>query len=305
MSLWIPVSLAAAVFQTLRFMLQRTLSRGRLNASGATFARFAYSAPLMALGLTAYLSLSGRGLPDLTGRFWAFALAGGAAQIIATVCLVALFAQRNFAVGVTFSKTEVILTALAGLVVLGDRISAPALAAIVLGVFGVLLLSGSAVPGSTSGAAFWRGLGNRATGLGLAAGALFAVSAVGYRGASLALGAHPAVFRAAVTLAVVTLCQMAAMAVWLAWRDRAQLAAVWAARRQAVWIGLTSLAGSFGWFWAFSLQNAAYVKAVGQVELILSLIVSVTVFRETVTRRELAGMAALTLSILGLILTLA
>jgi len=49
MSLWIAVTLAAAIFQTLRFMLQKTLSTTRLSAAGATFARFAYSAPIIAV----------------------------------------------------------------------------------------------------------------------------------------------------------------------------------------------------------------------------------------------------------------
>nr|WP_170538628.1 EamA family transporter [Ruegeria arenilitoris] len=297
MSLWIPVTLAAATFQTVRFMLQKSLSSVKLSATGATFARFAYSMPLVLLGLVGAMCLSGLPLPTLPPLFWLYAAIGGLSQILATICVVALFKQRNFAVGITFKKTEVIQTAIVGFVVLGDRVSTGAFAAILLGLLAVLLLSKT--PGGSG--AWWRHLTNRASQLGLGSGVLFAFSAVSYRGASLQLGDGEAWFRALVTLAVVVSIQFLSMALWLVWRDRAELRAVWDTRRTGIFVGLTSLGGSFCWFWAFSLQNAAYVKALGQVELIFSLMASVLVFRETVTRREIAGMVLLGLSILILV----
>lgn len=301
MALWIPVTIAAATFQTIRFMLQKSLSAVKLSAAGATFARFAYSAPLVVAGLILYLSVTGQSLPGLSLAFWLFAIIGGTAQIFATVCVVLLFKQRNFAVGITFKKTEVIQTVLVGFVVLGEGVSWAAFGAILLGLIAVLMLSKT--PGGSDGP-WWRHLTNRASILGLGSGVLFAFAAVGYRAASLELGDISPVLRAAVTLAVVTSLQMTVMALWLGWRDRDELRAVWEARRTAVFVGLTSMGGSFGWFLAFTLQNAAYVKALGQVELILSLLASVLFFRETVTRRELAGMALLCCSILLLVLVI-
>ena len=46
MELWIIASVAAAAFQTVRFMLQKHLAQVSLSAAGATFARFVYSAPI-------------------------------------------------------------------------------------------------------------------------------------------------------------------------------------------------------------------------------------------------------------------
>ncbi|MCK5502936.1 MAG: EamA/RhaT family transporter, partial [Tritonibacter mobilis] len=123
MPLWIPVTLAAASFQTVRFMLQKVLSSVTLSAAGATFSRFVYSAPLILLLLWAYVAATGAELPALSAQFWGFATIGGLSQILATVCVVALFKERNFAVGITFKKTEVIQTAIVGLVVLGDEVS--------------------------------------------------------------------------------------------------------------------------------------------------------------------------------------
>lgn len=300
MSLWIPVSIAAASFQTVRFMLQKVLSAQTLSPAGATFSRFAYSAPLIVAGLLAYLAITGAAMPGLGARFWVFATIGGVSQILATICVVALFKQRNFAVGITFKKTEVIQTALVGLVVLGDEISAGGWLAILIGLAAVLILSKT--PGETG--QWWRHLTNRASQLGLGSGVLFAFSAVSYRGASLQITASDPVLRAGVTLAAVVCLQCLVMVVWLAWRDRAQLRAVWHSRRVAIWVGLTSMGGSFCWFLAFTLQNAAYVKALGQVELLLSLIASVLFFRETITRREVAGMSLLAVSILALVLSI-
>ena len=296
--LWILVTLAAAVFQTGRFMLQKYLATATLSAAGATFSRFLYSAPFILLGLVTYLALSATPLPALGPGFWAHGLVGGTAQILATVCVVLLFKQRNFAVGITFKKTEVILTVLVGWIILGEGVSATGFAAIALGVVGLLLLSG----GAEAKGFHLRDLRNRAAGLGIASGALFAVSAVSYRGASLAVETDLPVLRAGVTLAAVVTMQSLIMAVYLRLREPGQIRDVWRARRVAVWIGLTSMGGSLCWFIAFTLQNAAYVKALGQVELILSVAASTMFFREKISPREAAGMAVLIASILMLVM---
>lgn len=298
MDAWVAFAVAAAFVQTLRFMVQRQLTVAGLSAGGATFARFVYSAPLVLVAMLAWLGATGQPVPAMPAAFWAYALPGALAQVLATMCTVALFGHRNFAVGITFKKTEVILTAVVGLAVLGDRVSAAGWVALVVGLGGVLLLSDP--PGGAG--PLHRRLVNRAAGLGLLSGAFFAVSAVCYRGATLALGVEDVVLRAGWTLAMVTACQCLGMAAWLAWREAGQIARVVRAWRGAALVGLFSMAGSFCWFAAFSLQQAAYVFAVGQVELIFSLAVSVLVFRERVAGREIGGIALLAVSILAIAL---
>lgn len=295
---WVWITFCAAAFQTVRFMLQKQLSAVALTAAGATFARFIYSAPLVLLLLPLYLWASAQAMPALSAAFWVYAMIGGLAQILATVCVVALFKRRNFAVGITFKKTEVVQTAAVGLIVLGEGVSFGALMAILLGLAGVLVLSDMPeIDGN------WRKrVMNRAAGLGLLSGVLFAVSGVTYRGASLELASDDPGLRALVTLAVVATAQMLALGAWLLWREPGQVGRVLAAHRVAKWIGLSSMAGSLCWFTAFTLQNAAYVNAVGQVELVFSLIVSTLVFGERLTVKEAAGIALVTGSVLALIL---
>ncbi|MEP3674901.1 DMT family transporter [Sulfitobacter sp.] len=296
--LWVVVTLIAAAFQTVRFMLQKVLATATLSPAGATFARFIYAAPFLAVLLLFYMGQTGASLPALDARFWGFGLLGGVTQILATICVVAVFKERNFSVGITFKKTEVIQTVLVGIVLLGETVSWRGFGAIVLGLVGVLLLS---APKDAKGFKL-RDMKNRAVGLGLLSGVLFGFSGVSYRGASLALAVEDPLLRAGVTLMAVIAMQIVIMAVWLHLRERGELGRVWRARRVAVWIGLTSMAGSICWFTAFTLQNAAYVNALGQVELIFSVFATTLFFREKISLREAIGMGVLTVSILLLIL---
>ncbi|WP_319826366.1 DMT family transporter [Thalassovita sp.] len=297
---WVLISIAAAAFQTLRFMLQKILAMGRLSSGGATLARFLYSAPFVGVMAGAYLLWRGQGIPAVGSMFLPYALAGGLAQVLATWCVVALFAERSFAVGITFKKTEVVQTALVGFVVLGDRVSPGGLVAILLGLVGVLVLSDTKGMARTGMGRFL----NRAAGLGLLSGAFFAVSAVCYRGATLEVGSDDPLMRALCSLAVVTSSQAIGLGLWIAWREPGQIARVLGSWRTSVWMGLASLGGSLGWFTAFTLMNAAYVFAVGQVEVIFSIAVSVLFFKERMTRREGAGIALISASVLSLVLLL-
>ncbi len=292
---WIAATLAAALVQTIRFSLQKSLRGSGLSSGGATFSRFLFAAPLAALLATGLVTATGSGWPDMPPRFWVMVVTGGLAQIIATLATVALFAARNFAVGIAFTKTETVLVAAFSALVLGEAVTAPGLAAILIGVVGVLLLS---VPAGGQ----LRGVFNRASALGLVAGAFFGISAIGYRGATLALGDGNAALRAAVTLAAVTAFQTIAMLIWLRLREPGEISRVVSRWRMTALVGITGMLGSFGWFVAFALQNAAYVRALGQVELLFSILGGWLIFRETTRPREWLGMAVLAVSILMLVL---
>lgn len=298
MDLWIWLSIGAALAQTLRFMLQKQLKTAGLTNTGATYARFIYSAPLVAVLVLMYQPLSAQAWPQLSPGFWAFAMIGGLAQILATVCVVAVFSHRNFAVGITLKKSEVVITALFGFVVLGDVISWMGAVALAIGLVGVLILSDP--PGGEG--RFLHRIWNRAAGLGLLSGVFFAVSAVGYGGATRALVEGDLILRAGLTLAVVTASQTIAMTGWMLWRSPGEITRVLGAWRVAAPLGVASMVGSYGWFSAFAIQNVTYVFAVGQVELIFSIAVSALFFKERIAPREFLGIAVLAIGILALIL---
>ncbi|MEM7295236.1 MAG: DMT family transporter [Pseudomonadota bacterium] len=293
MELWVWITLTAAAVQTIRFMLQKELRATRLSTSGATFARFGFGAPLAVLCMG--LVLTRYGVPEVRPGFYAYALVGGAAQILGTMATVALFQMRNFAVGLTFAKLEVILTAIIGFVVLGDRLSLPIVVAISVGVGGVLAL---AEVGCAGRPRLW----SHSTLLGLAAGLLLGVSGVCYRGASFEVLSEVPLVRSSITLAFVTLSQSLAMAIAMRWREPGQLTLVFTNWRIASLVGLTSMLGSLGWFTAFTLKSVAEVKALAQVELIFAALASALWFGERMTARELIGLVLVGSSVVALVL---
>jgi drug/metabolite transporter (DMT)-like permease len=142
-----------------------------------------------------------------------------------------------------------------------------------------------------------RRIPDRTAWIGLASGAAFGVSGVCYRGASLSLEQGDTAIRAAMTLACVTAAQTIAMTLWFLLRDKPQISRVLKSWRVSGLVGITSMIGSFFWFSAFTLQQAAYVNAVGQIELVFSILASTVFFGETIKRQEWIGMSFLGLSI--------
>ncbi len=294
MSVWIAFTLAAALLQTVRFVLQKRLAATGLSPAGATFARFLFAAPLAALfaALTAWLAgpLSAAPPP----AFWGAVVIGALAQIVATDLTVRLFALRNFAVGVAFTKTETVQVAVVAWAVLGEKVAPLGCIAIAVGVAGVLLMS----RGPEAGAPLF----GRATMTGLLAGALFGVASVGYRAATLELAPAPFLTRALVALAAATAIQSVAMSVWLILREPGEVRRVLNGWHRTAPVGLAGMLGSLGWFAAFSLQSAAFVRAVGQVEMVFTLAASVLIFGERLKLREMAGIGLVIVSLIGLVL---
>lgn len=297
--LWIPITIAAAFFQNLRSALQKHL-KGRLSTGGATISRFLYAVPFAA-GYAAWLATGGgHELPRPGPSFWLFSVVGGTGQIVATALLVHLFSLRNFAVGTTYSKTEVIQTALFGIVILGDPLRLGAAAGILVSLVGVMAISVARQNVS------WRvlvlGWVERPALIGLASGACFGLSAVSYRAASLSLGGEDFVMHAAFTLAVVTVMQTLGMSIWLMAREPGEMARVLRAWPVAGLVGLSGMVASACWLTAMTIQNAAYVRALGQLELVFTFAASVLIFRERSNRIEVTGIVLVVAGIVVLLL---
>jgi drug/metabolite transporter (DMT)-like permease len=293
--LWIPITLWAALAQTLRNAAQRHLVK-ELGTLGATLVRFLYGLPFAALWLLAVHALGGFNLPAPNREFASWVSLGAVSQIVATALLLRVMAERNFALGVAYSKTELLLVAAFGFVFLSDRISALTAIAIALGTSGVLLLSPadrerplrSMVAGWTSRPAL----------LGLGCGTCFALSAVGYRGAALALHGTPFLMAAAFSLMAAQILQTILLVGWLLVRDCMVIVRVFRAWRASFFAGFMGAAASAGWFTAMAIQPVASVRTLGLTELLFSYVVSRRIFRERLTRLELAGIGVLTLGLI-------
>ena len=84
MPAWIPITIAAAFFQNIRFMLQKTLKE-RLSTLGVTFSRFVFAAPLAWMVVAALMLDPQTPWPGITGPFLIYAGIGAIAQILAEV----------------------------------------------------------------------------------------------------------------------------------------------------------------------------------------------------------------------------
>jgi drug/metabolite transporter (DMT)-like permease len=291
--LWIALSVWAAFAQTLRNTAQRSLTAS-LGTLGATLVRFLYGLPFALAWLAAVHYWRAEPLPAASWAFLGWVTLGAVAQIAATAFLLLAMEARSFALGVAYSKTEILQIAVFGLVFLGDPISPTTALAVACGTLGVLLLSPA--DKERPFAALLSGLTTRPALLGLASGAGFAFAAVGYRGAALSLDGS-FLMSAATALAVAQFIQTVLLGGWLLWRSPEVVAGTLRLWRPSLFAGFMGAAASAGWFSAFALQPAAHVRTVGLIELVFSYAVSLKLFREKLSRLELAGMVFLALGI--------
>jgi drug/metabolite transporter (DMT)-like permease len=296
--LWIPITLGAAFAQTLRNAAQRHLT-DELGTLGATLVRFLYGLPFAALWLAAVRGAGGHALPWPSTSFALWLALGAASQIAATAFLLRAMAERNFTLGVAYSKSEILQVAAYGFVFLGDPVSLMLCLAIGCATIGLLLLS--PVDRERPLRSLATGWATRPALLGLASGAFFALSAVGFRGAALALPGTPFVLAAACVLLAAQLVQTLLLGGWLALRERGTVQRVLRAWRKSLFAGFMGASASAGWFTAMAIEPAAHVRTLGLVELLFSYAVSRRVFRERLTRRELAALGLLGLG-LGFVL---
>ena len=299
MELWIAITVAAAFLQNLRSAAQKHL-KGVMGTTGATFVRFGFGVPFAFL-FTAILAFGfGYRVPPPNPGFLLWVVVGGLTQIAANFLLIWLFSFRNFAVGTAYSRTEPAQAALFGLIFLGERVSAGALAAIAISVFGVMLISVAHEERRLS--RLVTAVFSRTALVGIASGTLFGVAAVAYRAASLSLNGPNFAMQASVTLLWVICFQTVIMLGWMAWRDRAEIGRIARAWKWSLFTGFVGASASFGWFAAMTLQQAAVVKALAQVEMLFTFAASVFFFRERITPLEAIGCALIAGGIVVLVM---
>jgi drug/metabolite transporter (DMT)-like permease len=279
--LWAVFTIAAALAQTLRNATQRGLT-ATLGTVGATHTRFLFGFPFALIFLVVVVAVSGVSLPRPTLTYVPWILAGTLAQILATALMLSAMNERSFVVSIAYIKTEPVQVALFGLVFLGDRITLPIAVAILVATAGVVLMS--VRPGTIATG------GNRPALLGIAAGAMFAFSAVGYRGAILSLDTPSYVMAATFTLAVGLVIQATLLTLYLAISDRTVLHNIARSWRPSLAAGFLGALASQFWFLAFALATAASVRTLALVEVLFAQAISTFVFHQKVTPRELIGM---------------
>ncbi len=285
--LWIPIALWAAFAQTVRNVAQKSLTREH-GTLPATLVRFIYGLPFAVLWLAAVMAWSGGALPALSPAFFGWIVAGSLGQILATALLLAAMERTNFAVAAAYSKTEVLQVAVFAVVLLGEAVTLMSTIGILVSTAGVVLLG--AKDARKAGGSAWL---SRAALYGIGSGAFFAVAAVGFRGATVALAEPNAAIAGAYSLVWAQSFQSLLLGGYLFVRQREKLGAVLGAWRMSTLAGLMGAAASAGWFTAFALRNAPDVRAVGLIEVFFSYLIARRMFGERTTVLEGSGLALL------------
>lgn len=299
---WVLIVMVAALLQTARNAAQRSLV-AQAGTLGATLARFLYGLPFAVLWLALLHALpaTAGAVPHFHAGYFAWLAVGAMGQLAATACLLAAMKQRNFVVGVAYSKTDALQVALFATLFLHELPGWLTLLAMGLATAGVVLLSRPRAPqaAGAGGLGAWAGL---AALYGLASGAGFALSAVGYRGAALQLpGVSPWLTGAWGVLWAQAL-QSLVLGGWLLAREPAALRATATAWRVSVLAGAAGAMASVGWFTAFALTSAANVRTLGMVEVVFSYLVSHRLLREKLTGTERAGLLLVLVGVAALLL---
>lgn len=294
--LWVPFTLFAALAQTVRNTAQRSLT-AEVGTLSATWVRFLFGLPFAAAVLALLYAL-----PDQAPAVPAFSLGyalwisiGALFQVAATAALLLAMKERNFAVAVTFSKTEILQVALFGVVFLQELPTPLAWLAMAVATVGVLLLS---LP-PRGQLLSWQAWTSKSALYGLLCGACFAIAVIGFRGAALALNAETPWLSGAWGVTIAQSLQSVVLGVWIAWKTPEGIRPVLRAWRVSLLAGSMGAAASLAWFTAYAMQDAAAVRTLGMVEVVFSYVVSRRILSESFSNTEKIGML---LMVAGLVL---
>jgi len=195
---------------------------------------------------------------------------------------------RGFGIAYAYIKTEPVIVALLGVLLLGDLPTALGWVAIVVVTFGVILAA--TPPGQ-----FGRLLEDlRPAGIGIMSGAFFGLSAIAFRGSIEALASGSFLMRSMLMLAISLGVQTLLLGLWLALCDRAAFAGSLREWRASIGAGFLGALASAGWFLSFSLTSAANVRTLGLIEMPLAALLSKRVTGKALATHEWVGFALVT-----------
>ncbi|MFT6952435.1 MAG: drug/metabolite transporter (DMT)-like permease [Paraglaciecola sp.] len=276
---WVFFTLGAVVMQTFRNALQSKLS-ANMSTSGVTLARFLFAPPIALTYLALLYTFSNQIIPEFTFKFVSFVLLASVMQIFATALMVILFKQRNFAVGAGLAKSEALVAGVLGTLFFGSQLSLFGWLGILIGGAAVFVLSGGGRKGELS---------LKTLAIGLACGSCFALTSLFVREASHLLNV-PFPHSAAWVLLWVLCIQTTLLVSYIAVKNRSTFVALKNNAKMTLATSATSCLGSICWFSAMALHHVAYVKTLGQIEVLFTILIATFWLKQKVKKHELIGL---------------
>jgi len=295
MPIWIPIAVAAALFQSWRTAMQQKL-RNLLSVNGAGFVRYLYGMPTALVLLLIALAVTGAPVPAMNAWFLLYCVLGGLFQIVATNLLIMSFGYRNFAVGTAYSKTDAMQSAILATIVLREELRPLTWVGMSIGLVGVMTLSltGRGMKPKELLAATVQ----PAAVCGLGSGLVFAFTTIFIKLGNQSLVGPSLLVRALFTLLITNTLQILMQGAYLYWREPRELKKAFTSWRTSMWVGTLSGCGSACWFTGFAIANVAPVRAVGQVEIVFTLLFSRFYLKEVLRRADVAGLSLVVFGVL-------
>ena len=290
--IWIPITIFAAFSQNLRSIYQKKLQKNISNIS-STYTRFLFGLPFVFIYFLFLYNYSSTTflVSNINLQFIFYCLIGGISQIIATFLLLKIFMTNNFSVATAYSKTEPIQAAFFGFIILSDPISFIGFIGIVIGLIGIMITSIKKVNLTIN---FF----NLSVFYGLLSGSLFGLAAVLFRGASHSLFSIDYILTSSFTLLIAIGIQTLILTIYILFKDIKQFYLLYLNWKDGLIVGFFGAFASICWFYAMSIQNVAYVRALGQIELIFTILASIFYFKEKIIKTEILGILITLIGIL-------
>ncbi len=281
---WVIFTVLAAFFQNLRTSLQKRLNKN-LSLVASAYVRFAFALPFaFILFFINFRSLDIVQIILDQNNFIYYTFLGAIFQVIFTLLLLYLFKFSNFVVGTSLSKTEVIQIAIFEYIILKDKLNLFGIIGIIVATIGVIVITIKDVK------LFFRNFFSKVTLIGLTTGLILGLSVVYFRAAALSLENFSSNFDKAITTLFFGLfIQTAVVTTYLLIFEKSEFKKFYQNKVEICFTGLAGFLATLSWFFAFTLIQASFVRAVGQIEILFSYMSSKYLFKEKITFIEIMG----------------
>ena len=295
---WVVITVIASLSQLLRSVFQKNIIED-VGILVSAYSRFVFALPFVALLAVLFLGSQDLVLlKTISLKAWFFLISASICQILFTIILIKLFTLRSFAIGIAFSKTEVIQTTLLEMIIIGFILTSHVFLSIVVGFIGMLFMSKQKLIVKAG----YDGLFLKQVTLGTLCGIFLGASSVLYK-VALDSVTTDFIYKKVIVLSFLALAFQSVIfgSYILSTEGKQKVAVLFSIWKKGLPVGFFGCAATFCWFSAFSLVDATFVRAVGQLEIVFSVLISYLFYKEKTTGLELIGMSLITLSILALL----
>ena len=295
---WLIITFFGAFFQNLRSTLQKKLNKD-LSTIASTYVRFVFALPFATLLFFSYFrNFEVINIVLSQPNFIYYVVLASIFQIIFTFVLLYLFKFSNFVVGTALSKTEVIQVAIFEYIILKDKLNIFGIIGIIVATVGVIIISVKDLK------LFFSNFFSKTTLVGLTTGLFLGLSVVYFRAAALALENFSSNFEKAIsTLFFGLIIQTFIITIYLIVFERSEFKKLYNNKFECCLAGFAGFMATMSWFYAFTLVQASFVRALGQIEIFFSYLSSKYLFKEKITLSEIVGIIIFVTGVLLMLLT--